>query len=74
MALRYKIDVLAALKAAGYNTNRIRKEHIIAEGTLQRLREQKIVSIDIIDKICEILDVQPGDIIEHIRDTTHPDV
>ena len=74
MALRYKIDVLAALKAAGYNTNRIRKEHIIAEGTLQRLREQRIVSIDIIDKICEILDVQPGDIIEHIRDTTHPDV
>ena len=31
MSIRYKIDVLSALKEAGYNTNRIRKEKIMGE-------------------------------------------
>ena len=28
MGMQYKLDVIAALKDAGYNTNRIRKEKI----------------------------------------------
>ena len=32
--IKYEIDVLEALKAAGYSTYRIRKEKIFAEGTL----------------------------------------
>ena len=28
MAIKYKIDIIAALKEAGYNTSRIRKEKI----------------------------------------------
>lgn len=62
--LKYKIDVLAALKEAGYNTNRIRQEHILSEGTLQKLRTNTIVSIEIIDKICDLLNMNPGDILE----------
>ena len=62
--LKYKIDVLTALKEAGYNTNRIRQEHILSEGTLQKLRTNTIVSIEIIDKICDLLNMNPGDILE----------
>ena len=39
MPIKYKIDVIAELKAAGYNTNTIRKQKLLSEGTLQSLRQ-----------------------------------
>lgn len=36
MPIVYKIDVLSALKEAGYNTTRIRKEKIMGEAMLKR--------------------------------------
>lgn len=68
MALRYKLDVLAALKAAGFNSNKIRKEKILAESTLQKLRAGVVVSTGNIDTICRLLNCQPGDIIEYVPD------
>ena len=35
MPVVYKIDILAALKEAGYNTNRLRKEKLLSEGVIQ---------------------------------------
>ena len=43
MPVTYKIDIIAALKSAGYNTNTIRKEKLLSEGTLQSLRECKYI-------------------------------
>ena len=63
MPLSYKIDVLEALKSRGYSTYRIRKEKIFAEGTIQNFRDGVIVSQSILEKLCEILDCQPGDIL-----------
>ena len=37
MPMIYKLDVLSALKEAGYNTNRIRKEKLIGEAMLQKI-------------------------------------
>ncbi len=65
MSIKYKIDVLTALKSAGYNTNTIRKERLLSEGTLQSLRNGKYISMDAISKICKLLNCQPGDIIEY---------
>ena len=64
MILSYKIDILAALKEKGYNTNRLRKEKLLAEGVLQSLRENKPISWSNIEKICILLNCQPGDILE----------
>ncbi len=64
MLLSYKIDILAALKEKGYNTNRLRKEKLLAEGVLQSLRENKPISWSNIEKICILLNCQPGDILE----------
>lgn len=66
MPVTYKIDVIAALKSAGYNTNTIRKEKLLSEGTLQSLREGKYISMDAISKICKLLNCQPGDILEYV--------
>lgn len=68
MAIRYKVNVLEALKNAGYSTYRIRKEKLLHEMTLQALRGDKMVSWDVLDKICGLLDCQPGDIIERVTD------
>ena len=68
MPIIYKIDVLAALKEAGYNTNRIRKEKLLSEGVLQSLRSKKYISMDNLSRICELLDCPPADIIEFRRD------
>ncbi|MDE5577237.1 MAG: helix-turn-helix transcriptional regulator [Oscillospiraceae bacterium] len=68
MPVTYKIDIIAALKSAGYNTNTIRKEKLLSEGTLQSLREGKYISMDAISKICKLLNCQPGDILEYVDD------
>ena len=68
MPIVYKMDILAALKEAGYNTTRLRKEKILSEGVLQSLRENKYIALQNISKICELLDCQPGDLLEYIKE------
>ena len=68
MAMKYKIDVIAALKEAGYNTSRIRKEKIMGEAMLQKIRSGQMVSWAILETICDLLDCQPGDLIEYVKE------
>lgn len=67
--LKYKIDVLETLKESGYNTTRLRKEQIIGESSIQLLRKGEMVGIKTLEKICDILDMQPGNIIKNVEDT-----
>ena len=67
MPITYKINILEALKAKGYNTNRIRKEKLFGESTLQQFRENKLVSWKNIERVCHLLDCQPGDILEYAK-------
>ena len=68
MPIVYKINVLQALKDAGYNTNKIRKEKLMGEAMLQKLREGHMVSWATLETICALLECQPGDIIEYVPD------
>lgn len=63
--LKYKMDVLPALKEMGYSSARLRKEKIMGENAIQSLRERKPISWANIDKLCELLQCQPGDILEY---------
>lgn len=63
--ITYKIDVLEALKRAGYSTYLIRKEKIFAENTLQSFRSKKLVSLNVYDKVCELTGLQIGDILQY---------
>ena len=66
--IRYKMDILASLKEAGYNTNKLRKEQLLSEGVIQSLRQGKYISLQNIDKIYCLLDCQPADLLEYVKD------
>ena len=66
--LIYTINVLQALKEKGYNTTRIRRENILSQSTLQKLREGKPLASSNIDTICGLLECQPGDFIKWVPD------
>lgn len=68
MPIRYKTDLITALKEAGYTTYRIRKEKLLAESTLQCFRKNKPVSWENISTICELLNCQPCNIMEYVTD------
>lgn len=70
MPLVYKIDVLSALKERGYNTNRLRKEKILAESTIQKLRDRNPISWANIAQICDLLECQPNDFLENLQEVS----
>lgn len=71
--IKYKINLLLALKNIGYNTNKIRKEKIFNESQLQQMRDHKLLTQDALNKVCTLLNCQPGDILEYIPDEPDPD-
>ena len=66
--LRYKMNVLDALRERGYTSYRIRQDKIIGERQLQQIREGELVSLACLDKLCALLDCQPGDLMEYVPD------
>lgn len=64
----YKFDVLETLKESGYNTTRLRKEKLLGENAIQSLRRGEMVGIIALEKICSLLDMQPGNIIKYVED------
>lgn len=68
MAIKYKTNVLALLKNNGYTTYKLRKEKILGESTLQKMRTNILLSWAELNTVCTLLNVQPGDILEFIPD------
>lgn len=66
----YKFDVLETLKESGYNTTRLRKEKLLGENAIQSLRRGEMVGIIALEKICSLLDMQPGNIIKYVENTS----
>ena len=63
--LTYKIDVIETLKENGYNSTRILRENLLCQSAMQKLRRGEMVGIKSIEKLCELLDMQPGNIIKY---------
>jgi putative transcriptional regulator len=68
MAIKYKTNVLALLKNNGYTTYKLRKEKILGESTLQKMRTNILLSWAELNTVCTLLNCQPGDIVEFIPD------
>lgn len=64
--IKLKIDILQELKKAGYNTTRIRKEHLFSENVITDFRKGIIIKLSTLNKLCIMLRCQPSDIIEVI--------
>lgn len=67
--LTYKINVLETLKESGYTTTRLRKEKLLGENAIQSLRRGDMIGIIALEKVCTLLDMQPGNIIKYVEDT-----
>lgn len=65
--LVYKIDVIETLKENGYNSTKILRENLLGQATMQKLRRGEMVGIKSIEKLCELLDMQPGNIIKYVE-------
>lgn len=66
--LAYKINVLETLKESGYTTTRLRKEKLLGENAIQSLRHNEMIGLIALEKICAMLDMQPGNIIKYVED------
>ena len=76
MPLRYRIDTLSALKDKGYSSYRLANEKIFGNGSIQKLRHGEVLGIDGIATLCDLLNCQPGDLLEFVKESpdTEPDV
>lgn len=64
MPMSYE-KLFAVMKEKGLTSYKIRKENIISESTLQKLRQGKSVTTETIASLCKVLHCQPGDIMEY---------
>ena len=69
MSLRFKIDVLAELKKKGFSSYAIRRDKLMSESTVQKLRSGNGLAWDSIDTLCRLLECQPGDLLEYVEDS-----
>lgn len=68
MPIRYKVNVLEKLKEAGYSTFRLRKEKLMGEATIQKIRNGELLSWSNMEVICNLLNCQPGELVEYIKE------
>lgn len=66
--LKYKINVADALERKGFNTYKAKTTRILSQDTLKKIKnEDTNISLESINRICMILDMQPKDIIEYVE-------
>lgn len=61
---KYKIKVMEELSKKGYTRPRLRKEKILSEGTMQRLKNNESVTLETLNIVCLILRKQLNEVIE----------
>lgn len=59
-------DVISRLAAAGFSTYKIRKEKLLPESTMQKLRSGGAVTTDTVNTLCRLLQCQPGDLMKYV--------
>ena len=59
------------LKEKGYTTYRIRQEKLMGQGTLTAIKNGTGgLDAKTIGRLCEVLDCQPADIMEYVKEPT----
>lgn len=67
MAIKY-FKLIDLLNRRGILKTKFAKDIGISPNTLAKLSTNDIVSLEVIDKACDYLNVQPGDIIEFVKE------
>ena len=67
--IKYKFDIMQALKDKGYTSYKLRQFKILGEATMTKFRNNNTkITLENINTICSLLNCQPGDILEYIPD------
>lgn len=69
----FKYDKLfELLKQKGITTYRIRKENIISQAALTKMKNgEGNIDTRTLERLCKVLDCQPGDILEYVPDESN---
>lgn len=68
----YKKDIMSELKDKGYTSYRLRHEKIMSEKNMTNIRNKK-VTMAVLNQLCQLLDCQPGEILEYLPDEKSAD-
>jgi len=66
--IKYKIDIMDALKVKGYTSYKLRKDKIFGEATMTKFRKKEYINFENLNLLCKLLECQPGDIIEYVKE------
>ena len=66
--LRYKIDILTELKNKGFSTYVLRQKNLLGQGDITKLNAGRVLGISGLDRLCELLHRQPGQLLEWVPD------
>ena len=66
--LKYKINVLQELKNRGFSTYILRKRGLFGQGDITKLNNGAVLGINGLNRLCELLKMQPGRILQWIPD------
>lgn len=58
-------DIIEKLANAGYNTTRLRREHLISESVLSKIRHNESINIYNLNIICELTGLPVEELIEY---------
>ena len=64
---------MEALKEKGYTSYRLRQDKIFGEATMTKFRRKEYINFDNLNLLCELLECQPGDIIEYVKGNQQKD-
>lgn len=67
--IRFKIDILAALKKAGYNQT-ILQGGVLSKSVIQALKDGRNITLESLNKVCILTGLQPGDLLEYVEVAT----
>lgn len=67
--LHVRTDILKILKMAGYSSYRLRKENIMSESTMTRLRHGGDINLSTINTIMELIPIDIEDLIVYSEET-----
>lgn len=66
--LKYKINIADALERKGFNTYKAKTSKILSQDTLKKIKEENTnISLESLNRICILLDMQPKDLIEYVE-------
>lgn len=68
-AIRYRLDIMQALRERGITSYRILRENLIPQGTMTKLRRgDTSINLSSVATLCHLLHCQPGDLLEYVPD------